>query len=490
MRSVTKCLAWTTFAATISFSSWPRLAFARAADTPEPPSVPDQDAGVPALPPAPQPGPPEDAGPPTGAALSSAPPDHERTPKAPAGLAVGPVEQLPPSGYPEPKIRGLPNGSLWLDMQGWQWPYMPKTGIAVSGYAWVDTSYESQKPALTAAGQPLAGVVASTLSLEQARVLARITPTWSNGEYFAQGQAELVATELSPTASGVLWSADDAWVRFGKWNLFDVQLGRFQMWDVYHFGMGLDLFTFERTGAAGLGPSGGLIPDAYAETSIAQIFLRQNTLGQFAGHVYALDWLRFELGGQYGPDASGNNVRGLRPVAIADLGYLKVKGEIQVRDDKGAQEGSKLDTNEVSGGGSVQVVLAPYIEGGFNFEYASQNATKSDGTKDVGNTRHQYTYGGFVNGRPLARLVPDLMFGCGAHMTFSQDKNFDPTVNRSDQADHLQMFGAVQYLLFHQLYIKAVVAYALAHTNPTPLSSPSVYKSEVVSGRLRLEYLF
>jgi hypothetical protein len=490
MRPVTKSLARIAFAAWISLVLLPRLAFAQDADTPELPPGPDQDAGAPAVPPAPQLIPPQDAGVRPPAAHSNSPLDDEPRPKTPANLAVGPVEQLPPSGYPEPKIRGLRNGSLWLDMQGWQWPFIPKTGIAISGYAWVDTSYESQKPAVTAAGQPLAGVVASTLSLEQARVLARITPTWSNGEYFAQGQAELVATELSPTASGVLWSADDAWVRFGKWNLFDIQLGRFQMWEVYHFGMGLDLFTFERTGAAGLGPSGGLIPDAYAETSIAQIFLRQNTLGQFAGHLYALDWLRFELGGQYGPDASGNNVRGLRPVAIADLGYLKVKGEIQLRDDKGAQDGSKLDTNEVSGGGSVEVVLDPYIEGGFNFEYASQNATKSDGTKDTGNTRHQYTFGGFVNGRPLARSVPDLMFGWGAHMTFNQDKNFDPTVDRDDEADHLQMFGAVQYLLFHQLYLKGVVAYAFAHTNPTPLSSPSVYKSEVVSGRLRLEYFF
>ncbi len=127
---------------------------------------------------------------------------------------------------------------------------------------------------------------------------------------------------------------------------------------------------------------------------------------------------------------------------------------------------------------------------GFNFEYANQSATQSDGTKDTGNTRQQYTYGGFVNGRPLARSVPGLMLGLGAHMTFNRDKNFDPTVNRDDDADHLQMFGAVQYLLFDQLYIKGVVAYALAHTNPTPLSSPSVYKSEVVNGRLRLEYFF
>ena len=41
-----------------------------------------------------------------------------------------------------PPTRGIWGGSLWLTFHGLQWPYMPKTGVGVSGYAWVDTGYE------------------------------------------------------------------------------------------------------------------------------------------------------------------------------------------------------------------------------------------------------------------------------------------------------------------------------------------------------------
>ena len=33
--------------------------------------------------------------------------------------------------------------SDWLTMHGMPWPYYPKTGIGVSGSAWLDTGYES-----------------------------------------------------------------------------------------------------------------------------------------------------------------------------------------------------------------------------------------------------------------------------------------------------------------------------------------------------------
>ena len=67
------------------------------------------------------------------------------------------IEQLPAGAYPEatpdggifgksfslgPPTRGIWGGSLWLTFHGLQWPYMPKTGVGVSGYAWVDTGYE------------------------------------------------------------------------------------------------------------------------------------------------------------------------------------------------------------------------------------------------------------------------------------------------------------------------------------------------------------
>src|SRR5437868_5400892 len=85
------------------------------------------------------------------------PPKQEPEPKpepAPAAAAapkddgtplVGPVERLGPSAFPEPRVRGIRGGSLWMTFHGLQWPYYPKTGIGVSGSAWIDTGFESIK---------------------------------------------------------------------------------------------------------------------------------------------------------------------------------------------------------------------------------------------------------------------------------------------------------------------------------------------------------
>jgi hypothetical protein len=45
-------------------------------------------------------------------------------------------------------------------------------------------------------------------------------------------------------------------------------------------------------------------------------------------------------------------------------------------------------------------------------------------------------------------------------------------------------------LLFKQLFLKAVVAYALADLNPNPKVGSVPYKDEMVSARIRLLYLF
>src|SRR5262245_40468459 len=64
---------------------------------------------------------------------------------APASEDAGLVERLPGSAYPEWTTRGIEGGSLWFsgNMHGMPWPYYQRTGIGVSGYAWVDTGYET-----------------------------------------------------------------------------------------------------------------------------------------------------------------------------------------------------------------------------------------------------------------------------------------------------------------------------------------------------------
>ena len=50
------------------------------------------------------------------------------------------------------------------------------------------------------------------------------------------------------------------------------------------------------------------------------------------------------------------------------------------------------------------------------------------------------------------------------------------------------MFGALQYVINRQLFVKAVVAYAKSHFFPT-FSSVN-YDDTMWSGRIRLTYLF
>ncbi len=61
--------------------------------------------------------------------------------------------------------------------------------------------------------------------------------------------------------------------------------------------------------------------------------------------------------------------------------------------------------------------------------------------------------------------------------------NSDP-----DYTAHLQTFGAVQYLVAKQLFVKAVVAYARADIWPS--SEPESQSNTMWSFRLRLMYMY
>src|SRR5262245_60948530 len=157
-----------------------------AADTgPVAPIPPPSSAEAPPAPPAPTPPPAPPS--PIAAAAAASPP-----PAAPAseGGGPGPVERLPPSAYPEEYTRGLYGGSLWSTFHGVQWPYYARTGIGVSGYGWIDNSFERIN-----VGLPSSGTDYTQDHLQQGRILLRVTPTYANGDWFVQAQAELVANK-------------------------------------------------------------------------------------------------------------------------------------------------------------------------------------------------------------------------------------------------------------------------------------------------------
>lgn len=416
--------------------------------------------------------------------------DANATPtSAPAPISVPPIEILPPSAYPSPAagVRGIHGGSLWLepDLQGMQWPYFPKTGLGISGSGWVDTGWRKFHAGEATSTSPGLGTQESrgTQFVQQSRFVLRATPTWAiDDKFFVQMQTELVAAKIDTTQNKVVWDADDAWIRLGMWNKFDILLGRFQAWEVYHYGMGLDLYTIERNGAND-DPQGNA-PQIYGVTYMYQ---RQDVLGQGAVHLYPSDWLRLEVGFQYGGGTNGSNTDGVRPVAVADVPFgtrnvVRLKAGAEFLDSRGQTEGAKFETRSQGTGGALQVILDPYLELGANAAYAKNDARDSQGRISTTGKNQTYSIGGFAN----ARILKDLLVGGGLNFTYLVDSRFDTNANRNDNYDQWQPYGAIQYLLWNRIFIKGVFAYALADLNPVPQASSTTFRNEMWTARLRL----
>lgn len=399
---------------------------------------------------------------------SSAPAANDQS-----GQILGPIQRLPASAYPTDPIRGIYGGSLWSTFAGLQWPYYPKTGIGVSGYIWFDTGYEHIKR-----GSDAPTDQSITYFVQQGRMSLRVTPTWSNGTWFVQGQSELIANHDQSQTQPIQADVDDLWVKFGMWKAFDLQVGRFMGWEVYHFGMGLDLYTLERQGAT---TTLALpYPSIYGVTT--EMYYPES-VGQAALHLYPLPWLRFEWQGRYGNEGAGVNEVGTRPIGIADLGWMKFKfgGEYQRQTQ---QVSSQQVTTDWGFGGALQFIFDPIIEFGINAAYGQHIEIQADGSENVTGSTFTYSTGGFLNFHPG---LEDLTVGVGANYTYLQDKFFSTQLNRFDDYVGWQGFLAVQYLLLKHLFIKGVGGYALADFNPT---QEKTFANQMLSFRLRLQYLF
>ena len=299
-------------------------------------------------------------------------PSQQAPASAPAGsganFPTGLVERLPSSAYPEPVIRGLYGSSLWLDMQGHQWPTYPRIGVGISGYGWTDLQFKRTR--IGDPGQP----AHNTLLLAQGRFALRLTPTYTNGSWFVQAQAELIGninqtetqqvvqteTQKVATQPNVI-DTDDLWVRTGVWQKWDVTVGKFEAFPVYHLGMGLDLNTDERRGAYdGRGP--GVVPQPYLAS---YLYYRPQLPANVALHLYPVPGLRLELLAQWGNDGITNSV-GARPALIYDLGWVKFRfaGEYQWQFAPNPAPAPHNEYRNRGVAGSIQFVFAPWVEFG------------------------------------------------------------------------------------------------------------------------------
>ncbi|HVV52153.1 MAG TPA: hypothetical protein VHO06_20965, partial [Polyangia bacterium] len=416
------------------------------------------------------------------------PPPPEPAAEAPPVTEIG-VQRLPGSAYPEPETRGLKYGSLWLTFHGLQWPYLPaKAGrdrfvIGLSGWGWLDTAYVKFLP-----WGPNPTLDQSRVSYwtQQGRMLLRVTPTYSFDDWFVQGQVELVGTENQTISRSDVGGADtdDLWLRVGQWNKWDFQVGRFEGWEVFHLGMGLDQNTFERQGAVGNGE--GAYPIQYYGLTDNE-FRPQGAAGNMALHVYPLPILRFELLGTAG-STSGPMI-GTRPVAIVDLGWLKLKGGVEWQRVTGQQADDQTHVISKGVGGAVQFVFQPHVELGLNAAQGTVVGFDNLGRESLTGTFTRTSFGGFANVSNGSDRHP-LIFGIGGMFTRKVDQNAVAVPGVVDNYWLWQSFAAVQYVAFQQLYIKLVGGYSRGHWLTSSTNPALVFDDEMYSVRLRFSFYF
>ena len=407
------------------------------------------------------------------------------------------LEQLPASGYPSAQIRGIKYGSLWRTFHGQQWPYMPEIAgepsvrIAISGGLWNDLSNTHISVDKSLAG---ANVNDQNRWTTQTRGVLRLTPTYNaGGGWFAQGNAEVVVQgdmRVDP-GTGVLTNTDDVWVRAGKWDVFDITVGRFQGWEIAnHYGMALDLHSLERYGAWIVSSSLKKPTDGYGLT---YFWDRQNfMLGAYALHVYPTKYLRGEVLGHVGAGNSANAANpyqvDVRPSLIFDVGFLKLKGGLEY--GKAIPQDSKQKVRESKNGYgfAAQVVLDPYVEFGGNFARGFQDVVDNEEQVDLAASNTVQTVGGFLNASPG---YEPLVFGFGAYLNHWEDlrvdENVGPHQGKVDTNDQWLVFGSVQYNLWTRLYLKFVVSHA---SNKVEDFQSGKYINNALSGRFRTEFLF
>jgi hypothetical protein len=437
------------------------------------------------------------------APAESEPPPAEGKPAEPAAVpaaeadvhraTIG-IERLDGDAFPSPQTRGIPGGSLGFTMHGLQAPYLPAVGggglrVGVSGSLWSDGSYAFIKSGLAPAQ-------ASQKRLAmQSRGVLRVTPTYSTPSgWFAQAQAEIVALgdQALDTGTNVMGFTDDAYVRVGKWDLIDIQVGRFQAWEIAnHYGMGLDINTLERDGAV-IDSQTEKPKDAYGLTYFWD--RADGRMGNYAIHVYPFQQFRLELLGQFGAGTNlGQAIQtNFRPSGIIDFGFLKLKG--------GAEFGKAIHqedsvtrqrewSNRYGYGGALQFVLDPYIEAGVSgaigFETKSNLFT---GERDDASTNTVTSISGFVNGR----VIDSLVLGVGVLQSRWENLSVDERPGSVHFGEHdfdrqLQAFGAIQYSFWDVFYLKFVGAYA--HWRHQDRAS-TPFANKLTSARLRFMVLF
>ncbi len=369
---------------------------------------------------------------------------------------------------PGPRRWGRDIASPYYPLDGIQSP-IRGDGIHLGGDFWFDAGYEKSQ-------RGLATEANLQYWIGRGRFMLDVTATKSWKRFFIQAKGQMLATiEQIPGVPAIF--VDDAWVRFGMWDLFDLQVGRYEAWEVYHKGEGLERDTLEDQGAYGG-------PDIY---EVNYAFYRQNGFGAAALHLYPLKWLRFEASGVFG-NALGYNSLGIRPAGILDFGWVKLKVATEWRRRTHQEAGKKEWERDWGVGGGIQFNFdEPHkivrFQFGGNAAYGVVDKIDAFDKVDEKGSPDTLSAGGFFNFGFWSAVL-----GMGYNYTRQGDRQLNDQTGRNGLFTHQQAFVSFRHpIVLDNLVAKVVFSYARADLRPAFENSRV---NDMFSVRLRLYMVF
>ncbi|MES1183965.1 MAG: hypothetical protein ABUL60_09120 [Myxococcales bacterium] len=186
--------------------------------------------------------------------------------------------------------------------------------------------------------------------------------------WFVAARGEMVAWLRERTNYQI--NADDVYGQVGKKGLWDLKLGRFQAWRVYHKGFGFDLYTIEDQGACtSLSTSCSLESGSFGpHTYEVNYNYYREPAGKAAVHIYPTPWAGIELLGLMG-NSDGPNQLGGRAAALVHFPYVRASAAVEYRATRPPKEndaacpkcGNVADS--IGFGGGVELTIKPVAIG-------------------------------------------------------------------------------------------------------------------------------
>ncbi|HEY5957840.1 MAG TPA: hypothetical protein VIV60_14860 [Polyangiaceae bacterium] len=390
--------------------------------------------------------------------------------------AANPPQPILPQAAPPPRDVPLaqqpatsPNGSVEalppkdaspFGAKGESAELIPKLNLPIrfDGYFWVDTGYMKRTNAQS-------GQYDQSAAYMQGRYVLGATYYAEKGNWFGLARGQFIGLVNEFSKSQYEPHTLDAYVQVGLKRKFDIQIGRFLAWEVYHRGQGIELFTAEEAGALN-GPTLYWLDQTRGY---------KNEAGQFALHAYPFDVLKFELAGVYGQDSNQNNY-GLRPVVDFSVGGFQAIGGYEYLRQVPQTDADKVEMKLQGAAGKLQYRF-PVVTAGANVAYVDVDATDIQGQNDSAKSYKKLSTGGFIDIDFWRNSI-----GLGYHHTMQKNR-------RDEQTTHEQMF--VSYLLrlpIDGLALKAVYGFASARIED--VDAKSKWTNNMNSFRFRVSYDF